>query len=649
MESIVKLLIKTRSSLLIGGYSHTNPFADKSTARLESGLPVIPASAIKGAVRIEFERLYAQNCNKQKDDLSTCHACKIFGRVGDYHGLVIFSNAHCLNNKPLFTERKSKKEDTFVPTGNGYTERPGVVINRKTRTSEENKLFLFETTELFRSEKPLIFEAKLQISPQLKQDNVLWNEFKTAVSAVFAIGGSKSRGMGFCECELQEDEKIEKVDKNPPNLKGNVLNIKLQLISEHLTIGANRPYQHFIKTRDYVPGSTVRGAMAKALAQKIRENSKNEAENVNQFVSDKLKEFFIDSGLIFDDCLYSKGFIPARLIPVSAQTCKVYSGFKSESTQKDEKHGVIDTVISDLTVHYADLPIAYQLFCPTCNGDTTPFTGYYQQEENFKKFYKKETVKRIVTRSSQNRKLRNSEEGKLFSIESIDRMADKETEFAFAGTIRNVKPELINELSHWDSETLHIGAEISTGYGNVIVELTNAVEPIEHETIKKRIIAFNIKLKEKFEQCKKQWDGLCKITEHDMTALYFTIDLLSDTILFDENGLYESVLPENLPESWTGGFKTERIRSYASSKLVSGWFFKETSSDTRKYMPKRVQQAIQRASVFVYRIKNNMDDPTDKLFEALCELELKGIGERKQEGYGHIRICDEFHYMQEVC
>lgn len=637
----VKLKIKLESALMIGGYSHSNPFADKCTASNPDGLPIIPASVIKGAIRMEFEKLFTPNCNKECDieGDNTCDACKIFGKEGDYEGLVRFYDAHLKDKKEIFTEKKDRKEGDGkkdVPTGYGYNERPGVVINRKTRTSEDNKLFLFETTAQFDKSEQLEFEAKLDVSPSLKNDCDLWEKLRKAIALVFSIGGGRSRGLGFCQFDLIENSASDTMDDNIPPLSSNSVKVILSMNSQHITIGSNKPYQHFVQTHDYIPGSTLRGALAKGMVRKLKENGKGNGD-----IAEMLDENFTKSGLIFDDCLPTEGNTPSKIIPFSARTCKVHDGFLDDYTDiNDKPHGVIDVVIPDLIYEKADLPIAnlYKCSQSDCDNVMTDISGYYRKGAKYEKI---EISKRVVTRSAQNRKLRNSAEGQLFSIESIEKPADKT--FNFVGTVRNINSDMLTKLDEWNCKKLHVGAERSTGYGNIKIEFENLTE---EKDIRKRIDKFNDTLKTNMDRCKKKWGELCKGEIGNET--YFTVDLLSDTILLDENGLYAGLLPEEWEIKTDEGIiiaVAERIRSYARTELVSGFMFKLDSNGNKQFMSKRVQQAIKRGSVFVYKISA---DKLDEILPKLLDLEQKGIGERKEEGFGHIRICDEFHYEKEV-
>ncbi|MGA2403992.1 MAG: RAMP superfamily CRISPR-associated protein, partial [Syntrophobacteraceae bacterium] len=324
----MKLKIRVRSSLLIGGYSNITPFVDKTTARLIDGAPIIPASTIKGAIRVEFERLFAPECS-QEDDPGTCAACSIFGKRGDYSGLLVFSDGVLGDEHSLIF---SEVNGDHRPSGVGYIERPGVAINRKSRTSEDKKLFTYEATDLFDPAEGLEFVAHLEVSPELEHDPRLWKMLQASVNSVFAIGGSKSRGMGFCTFELISDDPSPALDEVKPRLTGPVINLQLLLVGRHLTIGANKPYQHLLETRDYITGCAVRGALAKAMVRRASLDPQSDAPPAgSSTIPGKLMSFFVSSDLIFDDCLPSQGFVAARLVPASARTCKIHPGFKGDS------------------------------------------------------------------------------------------------------------------------------------------------------------------------------------------------------------------------------------------------------------------------------------------------------------------------------
>jgi CRISPR-associated protein Csx10 len=80
------------------------------------------------------------------------------------------------------------------------------------------------------------------------------------------------------------------------------------------------------------------------------------------------------------------------------------------------------------------------------------------------------------------------------------------------------------------------------------------------------------------------------------------------------------------------GLEATLIRSQATYGIIGGW---NVSWDR----PKATMLSANAGSVYLFRTQASLDDIAD----ALSQLEKRGIGERRQEGYGAVRGCDEFH------
>lgn len=638
----VKLTITASTGLLIGGYSDTDIFADKATARLSDGQPVIPASVIKGAIRHEFERMFASGCTLKKN--CNCDACKLFGNEDTQTGLIRFEMAKLASDsqKNIFREMDNN-ENKYRPSRQGYFVRPGVSINRKLGTSEEKRHFMFDTTELF--DKPLVFEVDLYLSDGLSENTKEWKHFKAATSAVFAIGGGKSRGFGHCTFKLDDIVEVSTAKHTLPTESD--LKVKLTLPGRHLTIGADKPYDKFTETKDFIPGTTLRGAIANAILRSLPKDKQ----------ADTLTTLFTNSNAKFDDCLITaEGGAASFTVPLSAVSCKVHSGFKTQKEGKTnpcssptERHGVQDSLIPVLVRHLAELPVAESGKCPEsdCKYELKPFTGYYHRENTkFKKCSNITIHKHIVTRTRQNRKLKSTEEGKLFSIESLT-PTSVEDNLTFVGTIRNVNDELRPYLEKQHGQIISIGAETNLGYGAMKMELSS-VDPGNSLDMAERLHRFNDKICTQLTSCRNKWTNLCRITDDHLQSIYFSVDLLANTILINkDNGLYQSLLDDDI--KLTDSVNAKRVKgiAFARTELVGGFSFKVGNNGDRQHWPKRVQPAISRGSVFLYCIEN-VKEIDDELIQALSTLEKDGLGERKEEGFGHIRICDEFHFAQEV-
>lgn len=57
-------------------------------------------------------------------------------------------------------------------------------------------------------------------------------------------------------------------------------------------------------------------------------------------------------------------------------------------------------------------------------------------------------------------------------------------------------------------------------------------------------------------------------------------------------------------------------------------------------LPKEKELAIEKGSVFFFKFEG---DDVERLLRSLKDIERKGIGLRKEEGFGRAYICDSFH------
>jgi CRISPR-associated protein Csx10 len=89
--------------------------------------------------------------------------------------------------------------------------------------------------------------------------------------------------------------------------------------------------------------------------------------------------------------------------------------------------------------------------------------------------------------------------------------------------------------------------------------------------------------------------------------------------------------PELLGEAGQGAVL---VRSYAAMEHRGGW-------NSAWGLPKDTEPAVRAGGVYLYQVPNDTD--LSGRLEALRALEKSGVGERRQEGFGQVRVCDPFH------
>lgn len=176
----------------------------------------------------------------------------------------------------------------------------------------------------------------------------------------------------------------------------------------------------------------------------------------------------------------------------------------------------------------------------------------------------------------------------------------------------------------------HLGGRQTTGLGAVAIHAQSAEET--NENLRERIVAMT----ERFRQQANLYQNLggkpCLIKGH-----IFTVNLLSDAILLEDGWIPTQEFSDAQLKAITG-IEATLIRSFTTTKTVGGYH-------TQWHRPKPTNVAVSMGSVYVFATAETLKAEE---IEKLAALQHDGIGERRQEGYGQVRICDEFHLLNPV-
>jgi CRISPR/Cas system CSM-associated protein Csm3 (group 7 of RAMP superfamily) len=182
------------SALCIGAGGSSGSLADKPIVRNAAGTLIIPGSHLKGRLRHECEKLaralglpVSESPNPglmmQTPD---CVISKIFGNP---------HNPSCLRVDDLVCEAQREALPTEVI-------RPGVTINRRRGTAEDEKLYFLETSP---PHQLLRFTGQLHL---LHAPNYALPLLIAGLMHINALGGSKSAGLGWLTWKLPDSLKI---------------------------------------------------------------------------------------------------------------------------------------------------------------------------------------------------------------------------------------------------------------------------------------------------------------------------------------------------------------------------------------------------------------------------------------------------------
>lgn len=197
------------SALCVGAGGSTGSLADKPIVRTADGRLLISGSQLKGRLRHECEKLARglgwsicespapetmcpqvglSNSAFQRDDYSVGHRVFADGRP-QHHCLIcqIFGNPALPSRIVVDDLICSVAPDTLAEVL-----RPGVTINRRRHTAEDQKLYFLETSPV---NVQLPFEGSIQLEadcPSYAKALIL-----AALNHIHALGGSKSAGLGW--------------------------------------------------------------------------------------------------------------------------------------------------------------------------------------------------------------------------------------------------------------------------------------------------------------------------------------------------------------------------------------------------------------------------------------------------------------------
>jgi CRISPR-associated protein Csx10 len=403
-----------------------------------------------------------------------------------------------------------------------------------------------------------------------------------------------------------------------------------------LSIGRQKPGNSVSEAVDYIPGSVIRGA----IAAKILEQSNNSSEDLSQQENggDFQALFLDDNSAIFHNAYPStlEGTQGTRIaseiivLPATAVSSKTNPGFTSKN-----KNGVFDTLIDRFCADACGFP--YDPDCPNDGGRVEPFSGFYSYHSGGKqKYYSHTTNKRLLTRVGINRRRATAEEEVLYSIEVLNEsQATKNKPIVYSSSILVEDVSLTENLQQFidrNREGFRFGGSISRGLGKV--EITAKLPIDEQSDVETRIKNFNSKFKERWKQWQEIFSPERDILSENRT--YFTLDLQSDAILTEQWRRTTVISKQMLKEFTTIENSSLNLEvAYSSYDYLSGW-------NAAWGLMKDIELITNKGAVYLFSIDTNQ---LDSWVKALIALEMSGVGDRTSEGFGQIRVCNEFHLV----
>lgn len=258
-----RLEITLEGPLLVGGGHAAGLGVDATTSlRFHQGrwVPYVPGSALRGAVRQHFEALLRGAGEEVSSPFPWDGAG---GAPGDTVAL-LFGHSGPDGSRTASREGQLRFGDALPvdpeEAAGRLAIRPHVALDDHRGTAEDRKLFFREVAEA--STTPLVFEADLDLHPDLTDEHRRW--LRAAVETTPALGAAKASGGGALRIRWNDEPRpsVAKVTGDPATATRARLILRLL---EPAHFGDGGPLGNYHGTRTFVPGATVRGAIAWAL------------------------------------------------------------------------------------------------------------------------------------------------------------------------------------------------------------------------------------------------------------------------------------------------------------------------------------------------------------------------------------------------
>jgi CRISPR-associated protein Csx10 len=403
-----------------------------------------------------------------------------------------------------------------------------------------------------------------------------------------------------------------------------------------LSIGRQKPGGVVSEAENYIPGSVLRGALA---ARLLQGKPQEQRSNLRGGGTDFSRLFLDEYAAIFQNCYPLKSEVSTNgsgkhklvdsviwVVPATAISAKTDPGFKSE--KEPDKFGVFDTLIDRYCAEVHDHP--YDPLPETEGDRLEPLSGFYTKG---KPYYESHSApKRLLTRVGINRRRATAEEQILYSLEVLSETNAKGNPSRFVGNILvrddDLAAKLLEALKNGRLADMRLGGGASRGLGQVAITAEFSKVP---NGISERIHQFNTALQNRW----KLWD-IFKTVSFPNDRTFFSLTLQSEAIL-TEQWQRTFVISEDMLREATGiEDSTLKLEvAYASSGLRSGW-------NSAWGLMKDTELITNMGAVYLFSVDSKRENDW---MDALQHLEHRGIGERTCEGFGQIRICDEFHLL----
>lgn len=383
-------------------------------------------------------------------------------------------------------------------------------------------------------------------------------------------------------------------------------------------IASSRAFAASTQTLAYIPGTAVRGAVAAAFLAR---------QSADTPVFHRLTEKTC-YGHAYPTLTSGTGSSP---LPLSSVTCRRAPGFRA-----DGGHGVDDLLLAAEAFALAHAGEQSErmttdggalIACARCADDRqrqpgdaiVPWHGWYGWDAA--------VPRHVCVQFGTQIEGRTGGAGEQQEGLTARQTVQSGQHFACSVTFPDEETAaLVGELLARQGNRLWVGAGRSRGLGEVLVDAQ--VVPGEAAAAESRQEGLADRLARLCSQA-----GARPPAEQT----YISLTLQAAALVPDAFGRWQRTCNADLLSNWTGlpANALEVRQSFQDVTWLGGW-------NAALGLPKPDALSLAAGSCWLFRV---VGEARDEVMLALQRLEDQGIGERRQEGFGVVRVCDPLHWQ----
>lgn len=358
-----------------------------------------------------------------------------------------------------------------------------------------------------------------------------------------------------------------------------------------LAISRQRATGNDLLTLEFIPGTTVRGALARLYLQT---GAAEDPQFVTLFLAEKVR--FGD--LRIDGC---------HPWPLSARRCAQHP-----------EHPVTDLLLRYGAQQEGTANIRRE--CSVCEAKLQQPQDYCRFNSDLNKYESCEVAVRRVAHVAIDPELLRSRSGQFHSARVLTRNQKFEGRIWADSESSRVLEDFVGS-----SRNLWVGRGRSRGQGRVAFSI-DPDDGASAEGLEQRIRSLNQVAAQAFPIFRNH--------------ILFSCTLHSAAILLDEWLLSRHALgPTDIAEELAD---YTLLNSFTYQVDIAGW-----NAGPKAQLPKPEVRALAAGSSFLFIRASAGDDEKEyrRLAQILAKIEDEGLGERREEGFGEVRFCLSFHYQ----